>query len=109
MYAFEHAVPGTGITGYWSAVWWTAMVMTTLGSDYFPRTMQGRALCLMLAIYAFTIFGYLTATLATYFVGSDAANPKSDIADQKSIEGLRSDIQALREEVRAFASAKSAG
>lgn len=105
MYAFEHAVPGTGITGYWSAVWWTAMVMTTMGSDYFPRTMQGRVLCVMLALYAFTIFGYLTATLATFFVDRDAANPQSDIADQKSIDGLRQDIQALRDEVHALANA----
>jgi len=105
MYAFEHTVPGTGITGYWAAVWWTAMVMTTMGSDYFPRTMQGRVLCVMLALYAFTIFGYLTATLATYFVSSDAGNPQSDIADEKSIEGLRKDIQALRDEVHALASA----
>ncbi|MEO7217727.1 MAG: ion transporter [Gemmatimonadaceae bacterium] len=105
MYTFEHTVPGTTITGYWTAVWWTAMVMTTMGSDYFPRTMQGRVLCVMLALYAFAIFGYVTATLATFFIGSDAANPQSDIADQKSIEGLRSDIQALRDEVHAMASA----
>lgn len=106
MYAFEHTVPGTGITGYWTAVWWTAMVMTTMGSDYFPRTMQGRVLCVMLALYAFTIFGYLTATLATFFVDRDASSSQSDIADQKSIDGLRQDIQALREEVRGLASAR---
>lgn len=106
MYAFEHTVPGTGITGYWTAVWWTAMVMTTMGSDYFPRTMQGRTLCVMLALYAFTIFGYLTATLATFFVDRDASSPQSDIADQKSIEGLRHDIQALRDEVHALTASR---
>lgn len=105
MYAFEHAVPGTGITGYWAAVWWTAMVMTTMGSDYFPRTMQGRLLCVMLALYAFTIFGYVAATLATYFIGRDAENPQSDIASEKSVEELRRDIQALQKEVHALVTA----
>jgi len=41
------------------------MVMTTMGSDYFPRTTQGRVLC-----FAHAVFGYVTATLATFFVGS---------------------------------------
>ena len=43
--------------------------MTTMGSDYFPQTAEGRVLCFILAIYAFAVFGYVTATLATFFVG----------------------------------------
>ncbi|MGI8549049.1 MAG: potassium channel family protein [Gemmatimonadaceae bacterium] len=100
MYAFERDSPGTGITSYWAAVWWTAMVMTTMGSDYFPHSVQGRALCLMLAVYAFAVFGYVTATLATFFVDRDASNEHSDIAGQKSVDALRRDIAALREDIR---------
>lgn len=106
MYAFERDVPGTAITGYWAAVWWTAMVMTTMGSDYFPHTVQGRVLCVMLAVYAFAIFGYVTATLATFFVDREASSPNSDIADQKSIDALRQDIAALREEIRGIAAVR---
>ena len=107
MYAFEHDVPGSGITGYWSAVWWTAMVMTTMGSDYFPRTMQGRVLCVLLALYAFTVFGYVTATLATFFVDREAASPESDIPDQKGIEALRKEVAGLRSEIEALVAATS--
>lgn len=106
MYAFERAVPGTELTGYWVSVWWTAMVMTTMGADYFPHTPQGRVLSLMLAIYAFAVFGYVTATLATYFVDRDASDPSSDIADQKSIDALRHDIAALRSEIRGMPAAR---
>jgi voltage-gated potassium channel len=28
-------------------------------------------LCLLLAIYAFAVFGYVTAAIAAYFVGKD--------------------------------------
>ena len=105
MYAFEHDVPGSGITGYWTAVWWTAMVMTTMGSDYFPRTMQGRVLCVLLALYAFTVFGYVTATLATFFVDREAASPESDIPDQKGIEALRREVAGLRSEIQALVAA----
>ena len=49
------------------------MLLTTMGSDYWPRTPEGRLLCLLLAIYAFTVFGYVTAAIAAYFVDRDKA------------------------------------
>ena len=49
-----------------SAVWWTAMLLTTMGSEYWPRTPEGRVLCLLLALYAFAVFGYVTAAIAAY-------------------------------------------
>lgn len=103
MYAFERDTPHTGITSYWAALWWTAMVMTTMGSDYFPHSAQGRVLCIILAVYAFAVFGYVTATLATFFVDRDARSDDSDIAGQKSIDALRQDIAELREEIRGMA------
>lgn len=107
MYAFEHTVAGTSITGYWSAVWWTAMVMTTMGSDYFPHTMQGRVLCVLLSLYAFTVFGYVTATLATFFVDREAASPQSNIPDQEAIEALQREVAGLRGEIQALVAATS--
>ena len=32
---------------------------------------EGRILCFILVLYAFSVFGYVTATLATFFVGRD--------------------------------------
>lgn len=63
--------PGTGLHGYLDSLWWTAMMMTTMGSDYWPKTTEGRVLAFVLALYAFAMFGYITATLASYFVHSD--------------------------------------
>lgn len=73
MYAFERALPdGQGLENFSTALWWTAMIMTTMGTDYWPRTPEGRALCLLLALYAFGVFGYVTASLASFFIGQDA-------------------------------------
>ena len=47
------------------------MLLTTRGSDYWPRTGEGRLLCLLIAVYAFAVFGYVTAAIAAYFVGRD--------------------------------------
>lgn len=72
MYQFELSAPGgAGFRDYGSALWWTAMLLTTMGSEYWPRTPEGRVLCLLLAIYAFTVFGYVTAAIAAHFVGRD--------------------------------------
>jgi voltage-gated potassium channel len=80
MYRFELEAPGgPGFANYGTALWWTAMLLTTMGSDYWPRTAEGRLLCVLLAIYAFAVFGYVTAAIAAYFVGKDrslrAASP----------------------------------
>lgn len=85
-----------GIQDYGTAVWWTAMTLTTMGSDYFPKTSEGRLLCLILAIYGFAIFGYITATVATYFVGRDAENANGEIAGQKAIDELKLEIIELK-------------
>jgi len=104
MYAFEHELPnGKGIPDYGTALWWTAMVMTTIGSDYFPKTAEGRVLCFLLALYAVAICGYATATLATFFVTQDAEDAESAIAGATSIQALQVEIIALRTEIQALA------
>ena len=73
MYRFELEAPGgPGFPDYGTALWWTAMLLTTMGSDYWPRTAEGRLLCLLLAVYAFAVFGYVTASIAAFFVGKDS-------------------------------------
>ena len=107
MVAFERDAPGSPLQTYGEAVWWTAMMMTTIGSDYFPQTAEGRVLCFLLALYAFAVFGYVTATIATFFVGRDAASPEAEVVGAEDIAGLRDEIAALRAEVRAMSFARS--
>jgi voltage-gated potassium channel len=76
MYQFELNAPGgAGFPDYSTALWWTAMLLTTMGSEYWPRTAEGRFLCLLLAFYAFAVFGYVTAAIAAYFVDRDKTVP----------------------------------
>lgn len=91
IHAFEREVPGTSIVSFADALWWTAMIMTTMGSEAWPRSGGGRVLCLMLSLYAFAVFGYVTATLASFFVGRDA-----DAAGDRDVRALREEIRALR-------------
>jgi voltage-gated potassium channel len=102
MYTFERGLPnGEGLQSYGDALWWTAMVMTTLGSAYWPVTEEGRILGFLLAVYAAGVFGYLTASLATFFIGRDASNQEAEVVGADDIEALRQEIAALRAELRA--------
>jgi voltage-gated potassium channel len=100
IYTFENLPGGRGIDSYAEALWWTSMIMTTMGSDYWPQTTEGRVLCFLLALYAFAVFGYVTATLASFFVDQDAANVRAGIAGEAGLQALRAEIGALREDLR---------
>lgn len=101
MYTFERELPdASGLNSYGSALWWTAMLITTMGSEYWPKTPEGRILCFVLALYASAVFGYLTATLATFFIGRDADDDEAELAGAKSITKLHEEITALRSEIQ---------
>lgn len=101
MYAFENEAPG-GPHSFGESLWWTAMIMTTLGSQYWPQTTEGRLLCVFLALYAFGVFGYVTAALATFFVGRDADSSDAELAGAKQLTLLRDEVLSLRDEIRAL-------
>lgn len=77
--AENHATPEIGLQDYSDAVWWTAMLMTTIGSEYWPQTMEGRVLCWLLSVYALAVFGYITAAVASHFVGKDQSEELNKI------------------------------
>lgn len=99
MYAFEKDVP-EGLRTYPEALWWTAMLLTSMGSEYWPKTTEGRALCFILALYGFAVFGYFTATLATFFMGRDAENPEAEVAGAAAVAAMHEEVRQLRADLR---------
>ena len=101
---------GGGLHSYGEAVWWTAMIMATIGSDYWPKTAEGRLLSLLLALYAFAVFGYITATVASYFVGQDVAvgqaeSPAGDAADRSTLSAELAALQSVSAQLLAESAA----
>lgn len=88
---------GMGLQSYSEAVWWTAMVLTTLGSEYWPQTTEGRILCWLLSVYALAVFGYITAAVASFFIGQD----KGVKANEAELVTLRTQINELTQLLRA--------
>ena len=98
MYALE---PGSevsgGFTSYFDALWWTGMLLTSIGSHYWPETTEGRVLGFLLALYSLGILGYLTAILASFFIGRDAHSSEGEVAGARELCELRNEIARLRE------------
>lgn len=94
----EAAEAGAGLHTYGESVWWTAMLLTTLGSQYWPYTIEGRILCWLLSVYALAVFGYITATIATYFIGTAPSKP----AEAADVAALRREVELLRSELAPF-------
>jgi voltage-gated potassium channel len=110
MYAFEHDEgQRAGFDTYAAALWWTFMLLTSIGSEYWPTTASGRTLCLLLSVYGFAVFGYITAALASYFVGRDAQ--KKEVGPSKAAleMELRSELAAVRSELRALRESATRG
>ncbi len=97
MYAFED--PGA-FANYADALYWTAMLLTTIASDYWPQTPEGKTIGFLLAVYSLGVLGYFTATLASFFIGQDATSKKAEVAGSKQIEEMARDLKLLSDEIR---------
>lgn len=90
--------PATSVEGgfrsYGEALWWTGMLIASLGTDFWPQTTEGRALSAFLAIYGLAVFGYITANFATFFLGKEVQSTSND--QNRSINELKDEIATLR-------------
>jgi len=88
MFYFESPIKESNITSFSVALYFAAMQITTIGSQYAPVTLEGEIICLGISIFACAMFGYLTAILATFFIGRDAADPGAELAGQSYVARL---------------------
>lgn len=93
MFAIEQG--NTGFENYGMSLWWTAMRVVTAGSEYWPVTAEGRVLAFIIAIFGYAVFGYVTATLASYFIGRDAEEQSAPVAGAREVAELKTMIEEL--------------
>lgn len=72
MYAFEHNYPGSqGFETFWDSLWWTSMILTTIASQWWPVSPEGRILAFTLSLYSFGVFGFITAVITSFLIGKN--------------------------------------
>lgn len=99
--------PTSGITSYADAVWWSAMMLTTFGSDYSPQTAGGRTVAWILSVFALVVFGYITANITTAFLERETRDIEAELEgeagfsaeENTALRALAAEVAALREEV----------
>ncbi len=97
MYGIEKGNPG--FENYGMALWWTAMRVITAGSDFWPLTAEGRVLAFVLSLFGYAVFGYVTATLATFFIGRDAEEQDAPMASSRDTRELKQLLESLHRKI----------
>jgi len=61
----EHGHPGANITQFGDALWWAVVTVATVGyGDYYPVTVVGRIIAIIMMIMGVGIFALMVATFA---------------------------------------------
>ena len=101
-FILEQGAPGAQLRTFGDALYWSATIVTTVGSELYPVTPGGRILAFFLMLYAVGVFSYFIASIATVFVGLDAehgAQEKRQEPPGRDDEGVHLDeaeVEALR-------------
>jgi voltage-gated potassium channel len=98
MFASEKG--NAGFESYGASLYWTAMRVITAGSEAWPVSAEGWVLAFILAVFGYAVFGYVTATLATFFIGRDAEEKDAPVAGSKEIAELKQMVANLTKMVQ---------
>ncbi len=90
---------GSGPIGdFPTALWWAAATVTTVGyGDVAPVTWAGRGMGTLLMVVGIGLFGIFTASVAAYFIGSDADAPPERPDLENEIHALREQVATLQD------------
>jgi voltage-gated potassium channel len=88
-----------GFATYGDALWWTGMLVASIGTENWPVTTEGRVLAMLLATYGLAMFGYIAATFASFFIGRDADEASGPLAGNRDVKRLLKEVKALRLEL----------
>lgn len=87
----EHPV-NPQVDTYWTALWWSAMMMSTVGSSISPVTVAGKIIAVVLPIAGMIIFPLFTVYLTNYVTNSmKKAQERRDLKGSISEKTTQSD------------------
>ena len=66
---------------YWTALWWSAMNMSTVGCNISPVTVSGKIVAVILPISGMIIFPLFTVYLTNYVTTAMKKSKKGDYTD----------------------------
>ena len=105
----ERGAPGTPITTFGEAVWWSLVTITTIGyGDLAPVTAVGRCAAVLLMVGGVALAGVVTATLASWIVSLVAEEgAEQEAATRAQVEALQQQVAVLSERVELLVEAST--
>lgn len=97
---FDRDVEGSPIESFGDALWWSAALVTTINNEKYAVSGEARVIAILLRVFAISVFGYITATIASYLIGSQG---DENTASERG-NSVRDEVALLREEVAALRS-----
>ncbi|MDP8950300.1 MAG: potassium channel family protein, partial [Actinomycetota bacterium] len=98
-FLLEAGAPRSPIEDFGDALWWSAALATTIGSELYPVTTAGRILGFLIMIYALGIFTYFIGSVASVLVTLDARQTQK-AEEEGGVELSDDEIEALRSIVK---------
>ena len=94
-WSFERDAPGAPIGSFGDALWWAATLVTTINGEKYVVSPEAQIIGVLMRLFAVSVFGYVTAAIANYFVGREA----EERAGGEEIEALQAELVALQRDV----------
>jgi voltage-gated potassium channel len=96
---FDRGQQDSSIRSFGDALWWAAAMVTTINNEKYAVSPEARVIAILLRVYAVSVFGFITATIATYLIGRrgvEAADERSDDL-RRQLDDLRRELVLLRQ------------
>jgi voltage-gated potassium channel len=105
----ERRAPGSNIHSYLDALWWTMTTVSTVGyGDHFPVTVEGRLLAMGLMVVGIGLLGFVTGSLASWFIDQFSELQESEEETREGVADLVAEVRALRAEIAALRADRAA-
>lgn len=107
---FDRSVPGAPIQTFGDALWWSSAMVTTINNELYAVSPEARIIAILQRVYAVSVFGFITASIASYLIGSDAqksSDTTEHVHDRETeiyemLRLIQDDLTGLRHEVTAI-------
>ena len=91
---FDRDTEGATIRTFGDSLWWAAALVTTVNSEKYAVSPEARVVAILMRVYAVSVFGLVTASIASYLIGASAESSGSG-----DVDALRTEIADLRREL----------
>lgn len=97
---FDRGYADSPVQTFGDALWWSSTLVTTMNSELYVVSTESRVIALLQRLYALSIFGYITASIASYLIGADASaqgESEREAMLQDEVRALRRELAGVRE------------